>query len=59
MLLTLGLVDGVSVRFVYSSLTFVPFWLAALRNLKLDDLGMRTLEAEFTSPLLSDDIVIN
>lgn len=30
MLLTLGLVDGVSVRFVYSSLTFVPCWLAAL-----------------------------
>ena len=34
MLLTLGLVDGVSVRFVYSSLTFVPCWLAALVSKK-------------------------
>lgn len=29
-LFTLGLVDGLSVRFVYSSLTFTPCWIAAL-----------------------------
>ena len=34
-LFTLGLVDGLSVRFVYSSMTFTPCWLAILVSKKV------------------------
>ena len=34
-LFTLGLVDGLGVRFVFSSMTFIPCWLAFLVSKKV------------------------
>ena len=34
-LFTLGLIDGLSVRFMYSSLTFTPCWIAILVSKKI------------------------